>query len=64
MFRKTYIFIFMLIYLLSISSCGPKPVLRFETLPPEPIPQIPEELRGIWITRFEWADPDSATMPG
>ena len=51
-----------LITLVMITGCGPRPVFRFETLPSDPIPQIPEELRGIWITRFEWAHPDSAAM--
>jgi len=48
--------------ILLIAGCGVKQVARFEELPSKPISQIPNELRGVWITRFAWAHHDPDTM--
>ena len=41
-----------------------KQVVRIDELPKGPIQQIPNELRGAWVTRFAWADtrPDSMKL--
>ncbi len=50
--------IFLWIFLLVAGGCKVKDIVRFKTLPETPIPEIKEELRGIWVTRFDWVDAD------
>ena len=53
-----------LVLILFMGSCKVKDVVRFKTLPEAPIPEIKEELRGVWVTRFDWTDsnPDSMLL--
>jgi uncharacterized lipoprotein YddW (UPF0748 family) len=51
-----------LILLVIITGCGIKQVVRFNELPKEPIQQIPNELRGAWVTGSSWADANPDTM--
>ncbi|MBN2366870.1 MAG: family 10 glycosylhydrolase, partial [Calditrichaeota bacterium] len=44
------------------ASCAKKPVIRLKELPEKPIVYVPNELRGVWVTRFNWAHTDPDTM--
>ena len=50
--------IYTIISLTLFTGCSVKKVTRFRGVPDRPIPQIQEELRGIWVTRFDWTDRD------
>jgi N-acetylmuramoyl-L-alanine amidase len=54
--------VLILFLIILISGCGVKQVTRFEELPSRPIQQIPNEMRGVWITRFAYANPDPDSM--
>jgi N-acetylmuramoyl-L-alanine amidase len=56
--KRTTLF---LMIILLIASCGHRPLIRMKQLPRQPISEIPAEIRGIWVTRYNWADanPDS-----
>lgn len=45
-----------------LTSCGIKDLIKVEKLPEEPITQIDRELRGVWVTRFNWSHQDPDTM--
>ena len=55
---------FCLIVVIILVNCAKKQVIRFKEIPTKPIAEIPSELRGIWITRFDWihSDPDSMKL--
>ena len=61
-FKKRNTILTLMLLSLSMSGCGVKHVVRFEGLPEKPIPQISKELRGVWVTRFEWAHTHPDTM--
>lgn len=58
--KRPYLLILLLAIL--IVSCAKKSLFRFPKLPDKPIPSIPNELRGVWITRFNYAYPDADSM--
>jgi uncharacterized lipoprotein YddW (UPF0748 family) len=51
-----------IIIIIFISGCGIKQVTKLEQPPSGPIKQIPNEMRGVWITRFAYANPDPDSM--
>ena len=51
-----------IIVLIVFIQCNKKSLILYTEIPKQPIVEIPKELRGIWITRFEWAHPDPDTM--
>lgn len=60
--RKQRLSILLLSIWLVVSGCSVKWMVRSVRLPKKPIPEIQNELRGIWITRFNWAHTDPDTM--
>ena len=59
MFKSLNVYI---VLVLTIMGCGVKQVLRFEEIPKQPIQQIPNEVRGAWVTASSWADANPDTM--
>ena len=53
-----FIRLFAILLIIIFSGCSGTKVTRFKTLPHTPIPAIQDELRGIWVTRFDWTDKD------
>lgn len=53
--------------LVTAAACRTVRPVADEATPPDLIPAVatpqpPSELRGVWITRFEWADPNPDTL--
>jgi len=48
--------------LMIISSCAVQQAVRTDGLTTDTVKQIPTELRGAWITRFDWTDTDPDSM--
>ncbi|MFC2084840.1 family 10 glycosylhydrolase [Bacteroidota bacterium] len=58
--KKSIISVLLLMIL--VWGCAPTPIIRFPELPKTPIVEIPKELRGIWVTRFNWAHEEPDTI--
>ena len=49
--------------LIFLTGCGlVKELVKVEKLPEKPITQIEKELRGAWVTRFNWTHENPDTM--
>jgi uncharacterized lipoprotein YddW (UPF0748 family) len=48
--------------MLLIASCSVEKTVRYDQLSDKAIEQIPNELRGAWVTRFAWASENPDTM--
>ncbi|HDY90299.1 MAG TPA: hypothetical protein ENH82_19540, partial [bacterium] len=55
-------FIFFLLAVLTLLNCARFRPIRVPGLPVKAVPEIAQELRGIWVARFNWADEDPEVM--
>ncbi len=55
-------FIFFLLAVLTLLNCARFRPIRVPGLPEKAVPEIAQELRGVWVARFNWADEDPEVM--
>ncbi|MFC1476908.1 family 10 glycosylhydrolase [candidate division KSB1 bacterium] len=51
-----------ILLVLFVLGCARVPRTTVPKLPDQPVAEIPAELRGIWITRFDWTNKDPDVM--
>ncbi|UCF65597.1 MAG: family 10 glycosylhydrolase, partial [bacterium] len=56
------IFISGLIIFTLSTFCAKKTFVVYQKMPTSPISELPNELRGLWITRFDWSHPNPDSM--